>query len=44
MFDRDYSAQEIWANYAYFLDAVLPVAEKGASSWLTTRTILQSLP
>ncbi len=28
MFDRDYSAQEIWANYAYFLDAVLPVAEK----------------
>jgi mannonate dehydratase len=28
MFDRDYSAQEIWANYGYFLDAVLPVAEK----------------
>jgi mannonate dehydratase len=28
MFDRDYTAQEIWANYAYFLDAVLPVAEK----------------
>jgi mannonate dehydratase len=30
MFDRDYSAQEIWANYAYFLDAVLPVAEKAS--------------
>jgi mannonate dehydratase len=28
MFDRDYSAEEIWANYGYFLDAVLPVAEK----------------
>jgi mannonate dehydratase len=28
MFDRDYSAQDIWANYGYFLDAVLPVAEK----------------
>jgi len=28
MFERDYTAQEIWANYAYFLDAVLPVAEK----------------
>ncbi|HET6218700.1 MAG TPA: mannonate dehydratase, partial [Acidobacteriaceae bacterium] len=28
MFDRDYSAQEIWANYGYFLDAALPVAEK----------------
>ena len=28
MFDREYSAQDIWANYGYFLDAVLPVAEK----------------
>lgn len=28
MFDRDYSADEIWANYTYFLKAVLPVAEK----------------
>jgi mannonate dehydratase len=28
MFDRDYSAEEMWANYSYFLDAVLPVAEK----------------
>jgi mannonate dehydratase len=28
MFDRDYTAEEIWANYGYFLDAVLPVAEK----------------
>jgi mannonate dehydratase len=28
MFDRDYTAQDIWANYGYFLDAVLPVAEK----------------
>ena len=28
MFDRDYSAEDIWANYAYFLKAVLPVAEK----------------
>ncbi len=28
MFDRDYSADDIWANYTYFLKAVLPVAEK----------------
>src|ERR1700759_4669946 len=28
MFDREYTAQDIWANYGYFLDAVLPVAEK----------------
>jgi mannonate dehydratase len=28
MFDRDYSAEDIWANYTYFLKAVLPVAEK----------------
>jgi mannonate dehydratase len=28
MFDRSYSAEEIWANYTYFLNAVLPVAEK----------------
>ncbi len=28
MFDRTYSAEEIWANYTYFLKAVLPVAEK----------------
>jgi mannonate dehydratase len=28
MFDRHYSAADIWANYTYFLKAVLPVAEK----------------
>jgi mannonate dehydratase len=28
MFDREYSADDIWANYTYFLKAVLPVAEK----------------
>jgi len=28
MFDRNYSAEDIWANYTYFLKAVLPVAEK----------------
>jgi len=27
-FERQYSAAEIWANYAYFIRAVLPVAEK----------------
>ncbi len=27
-FERQYSADEIWANYTYFLKAVLPVAEK----------------
>ena len=27
-FDREYSAEEIWANYTYFLKAVLPVAEQ----------------
>jgi mannonate dehydratase len=27
-FGRDYSADEIWANYTYFVKAVLPVAEK----------------
>jgi len=27
-FERQYSAQEIWANYTYFIKAVLPVAEK----------------
>jgi mannonate dehydratase len=25
-FDREYSADEIWANYTYFMNAVLPVA------------------
>ena len=28
MFDREYSADEIWANYTYFVKAVLPVAEE----------------
>ncbi len=28
MHDRQYSAADIWANYTYFLKAVLPVAEK----------------
>jgi mannonate dehydratase len=27
-FERQYSAEEIWANYTYFLKAVVPVAEK----------------
>lgn len=27
-FDRTYSAEDIWANYTYFIKAVLPVAEK----------------
>ena len=27
-FDRTYSADDIWANYTYFIKAVLPVAEK----------------
>jgi mannonate dehydratase len=28
MFDREYSAEEIWANYTYFVKAALPVAEQ----------------
>jgi mannonate dehydratase len=27
-FDREYSAEQIWDNYRYFIKAVLPVAEK----------------
>jgi mannonate dehydratase len=27
-FDREYSAADIWANYTYFMKAVLPVAEE----------------
>ena len=27
-FDREYSAEEIWDNYTYFMKAVLPVAEE----------------
>jgi mannonate dehydratase len=27
-FEREYDAEEIWANYAYFMKAVLPVAEE----------------
>jgi mannonate dehydratase len=27
-FDREYEAEEIWANYTYFIKAVLPVAEE----------------
>lgn len=27
-FDREYSADDIWANYTYFVKAVLPVAEE----------------
>jgi mannonate dehydratase len=27
-YERTYSAEDIWANYAYFIKAVLPVAEK----------------
>ncbi len=32
MYPRQYSAEEIWANYTYFLKAVLPVAEKAGVS------------
>jgi mannonate dehydratase len=28
MFGRDYSADEMWANYTYFMKAVLPAAEE----------------
>ena len=28
MFDRVYTAEDMWANYTYFIKAVLPVAEK----------------
>jgi mannonate dehydratase len=28
LFDREYSADDIWANYGYFMKAVLPVAEQ----------------
>jgi mannonate dehydratase len=28
LFDRQYSADDMWANYTYFIKAVLPVAEK----------------
>ncbi len=28
MFEREYSAEEIWSNYTYFIKAVLPVAEE----------------
>ena len=28
MFDREYSADEMWANYTYFFKAVLPAAEE----------------
>jgi mannonate dehydratase len=27
-FEREYSAEDIWANYTYFMKAVLPVAEE----------------
>jgi mannonate dehydratase len=27
-FDREYSAEDVWANYTYFIKAVLPVAEE----------------
>lgn len=27
-FEKDYSAEEMWANYTYFVEAVLPVAEE----------------
>ena len=28
MFDREYSAEDIWSNYTYFMKAALPVAEE----------------
>ena len=30
MFDRIYTADDIWANYTYFIKAVLPVAERAS--------------
>lgn len=27
-FDREYDVEEIWTNYTYFMDAILPVAEE----------------
>jgi D-mannonate dehydratase len=36
-FDREYSADDIWANYTYFLKAVLPVAWPSCSP-ITTAT------
>lgn len=27
-FDREYTAEDMWANYRYFMDAVLPVAKE----------------
>ena len=27
-FEREYSADDMWANYTYFMKAVLPVAEE----------------
>ena len=45
MFDRDYSADDIWANYTYFIKAILPVAEKAIGiNWLITPTIPRSPP
>ena len=33
-FDRAYSEDEIWANYEYYMRAILPVAEEaGGSNW-----------
>src|SRR5438105_4667907 len=28
LFEREYSAEEIWSNYTYFMKAALPVAEQ----------------
>jgi mannonate dehydratase len=30
MYERVYTADDIWANYTYFIEAVLPVAEKAS--------------
>jgi hypothetical protein len=37
-FDREYTSDEIWANYTYFMKAVLPVAEEPGSELALTPT------
>ena len=36
--DREYPEEEIWDNYAYYLQAILPVAEEAGCAWPYTRT------
>ena len=37
--DRVYSEEEMWANLEYWIDIITPVAEQGASAWVSTRAI-----